>query len=201
MAFKNKNAKTQYLKKCTSKNSSNNKQFWNLVKLLLTNKSSLSSDSITIRDKDKFIDDEKEFVKIFNNYYINVVEKTSGKPVENSFENCNDNFNAVFKIIKRYKKHQSILEIRKNLKLTEAFKIPQAKVFDINKLLTNINIKKATGPDGIPPKLVKLLANIADSHLRSIMNKGLENSSFSDGAKITMVRPIYKNKSRHQVEN
>ena len=124
MAFKNKNAKTQHLKKCTSKNSSNNKQFWNLVKLPLTNKSSLSSDSITIRDKDKFIDDEKEFVKIFNNYYINVVEKTSGKPVENSFENCNDNFNAVFKIIKRYKKHQSILEIRKNLKLTEAFKIP-----------------------------------------------------------------------------
>ena len=42
-------AKTQYSKKCTSKNSSNNKQFWNLVKPFLTNKSSLSSDSITKR--------------------------------------------------------------------------------------------------------------------------------------------------------
>ena len=29
------------------------------------------------------------------------MEKTSEKPVENSFENCDDNFEAVFKIIKK----------------------------------------------------------------------------------------------------
>ena len=147
-----KKAKIQYFKKCTSKNSSNNKQFWNFVKPFLTNKSSLSSDSVTIKEKDKFFDDEKELTEIFNNYYINIVEKTSGKPVENSFENCDDNFEAVLKIIKKYEKHQSILEIRKNLKLTETFKIPKAEVSDINKLLKTINIKKATGPDTIPPK-------------------------------------------------
>ena len=32
-------------------------------------------------------------------------------------------------------------------------------------------------------------------------NKDLENNSFSDGAKIVSVRPLYKNKSRHQVDN
>ena len=64
-------------------------------------------DSVTRKNKDKFIDDEKELLEIFNNYYINVVEKTSGKPVENSFKNCDDNFKAVFKIIKKYEKHQS----------------------------------------------------------------------------------------------
>ena len=118
----------------TSKNSSYNKQFWNLVKPFLTNKSPLSSDYITIKDKEKFIDDEKKLVEIFNNYYINIVEKTSGKSAENSFENCDDNFEAVLKIIKKYEKHQSILEIRKNLKLVETFKIPKAEVSDINKL-------------------------------------------------------------------
>ena len=61
-------AKTQYFKKYMRKNSSNNKQFWNLVKLLLINKSSFSSNSITIKDKDKFIDDEKVLIKVFNNY-------------------------------------------------------------------------------------------------------------------------------------
>ena len=96
-----KKAKTQYFKKCTSKNFSNNKQFWNLVKTFLTNKSSFSTDSITIKDKDIFIDDEKELVEIFNNYYVNIVGKTLGKPVENSFENCDDNFEAVLKIIKK----------------------------------------------------------------------------------------------------
>ena len=52
-----KKAKTQYFKKCSRRNFSSNKQFWNLVKTFLTNKSSFSSDSITIKDKNEFIDD------------------------------------------------------------------------------------------------------------------------------------------------
>ena len=174
-----KKVKTQYFKKCASKNSSNNKQFWDLVNPFLTNKSSLSSDSITIKDKDRFFNDEKELVEIFNNYYKNNVEKTSGKLVENSFENCDNNFEAVLKIIKKYEKHQSILEIRKNLKLTETFRIPKAEVSDINKLLKNINIKKATGFDTNTPGS----ANIVDSHLSNVIYKDLESNSFSDGEK------------------
>ena len=85
--------------------------------------------------------------------------------------------------------------------MTETFKIPKAKVSDINKLLKNINIKKATVTDTIPPKLVKLSSSILDSHLYNIINKDLESNSFSDGAKIASVRPIYKKKPRHQVEN
>ena len=129
------------------------------------------------------------------------MEKTSGKPVENSLKNCDDNFKAVFKIIKECEKHQNILEIRKNLKLTETFEIPKAEVSDVNKLLKNINIKKATGPDTISPKLVKLSANILDSHLCNIINKDLERNSFSDWAKIASVRPTCKKKYRHQVGN
>ena len=68
----------QYFEKCTSKISSN-KQFWNLVQPFLTNKSSLSSDSMTIKDKDKFIDVKKELVEIFNKYCGKNVMKTSRK--------------------------------------------------------------------------------------------------------------------------
>ena len=32
------------------------------------------------------------------------MEKKLGKPVDNSFENCDDNFEAVLKIIKKYEK-------------------------------------------------------------------------------------------------
>ena len=66
------------------------------------------------------------------------MEKTSGIPVEKNFENCDNNFEAVLKIIKKCENHQSILEIRKNLKLTETFKIPKAEVSNINKLLKNM---------------------------------------------------------------
>ena len=71
----------QHFKKFISKSSSDNKAILELSLAFLTNKSSLSSDSIAIKGKDKFIKGEKELVAIFNNYYIHIVEKTSGKPV------------------------------------------------------------------------------------------------------------------------
>ena len=80
-----------------------------MVKPFLTNKSSFSSNSITLENKDKIIDDEKELVEIFNNHFLDIVEKTSEKPVESSFKNCDDSFKIVIKIIKKYEKHQSIL--------------------------------------------------------------------------------------------
>ena len=43
-------------------------------------------------------------------------------------------------------------------------------------------------------------ANI-DSHLCNIINKGPQNSSFPDAAKIALVRPIYKKKCRNTIEN
>ena len=49
--------------------------------------------------------------------------------------------------------------------------------------------------------LVKLSANIVDSHLCNTINKVLESNSFSDWPKIASVRPIYKKKSMYQVEN
>ena len=39
------------------------------------------------------------FSKIFNNYYVNIVKKTSRKPVENSFENCNDKIGKIIKLL------------------------------------------------------------------------------------------------------
>ena len=44
------------------------------------------------------------------------------------------------------------------------FDIPAAKIEDINTIIKNINPKKATGPDKIPPKIVRLSANIISSH-------------------------------------
>ena len=69
--------------------------------------------------------------------------------------------------------------------------IEEATVSDINTLLKSVN-SKPTGRDNIPSKLVKLSANVTDSHLCYIINKGLQNSSFSDAAKIASVGPSHK---------
>ena len=61
--------------------------------------------------------------------------------------------------------------------------------------------KKQLELDNIPPKLVKLSANVIDSHLCNIINKSLQNLSFPDAAKIASVKPIYKKKCRNTIES
>ena len=70
--------------------------------------------------------------------------------------------------------------------------IPSATAEHVNKIIKKLNPNKAIGPDEILPKIVILSANIIDSHLANIINHDLDNNSFSEGAKIATVRPIYK---------
>ena len=58
--------------------------------------------------------------------------------------------------------------------------------------MRNINSRKATGPDKIPPKIVKMSANIIGSHLTNIINSDLKRNAFSDSARteIKNYRPV-----------
>ena len=98
---------------------------------------------------------------------------------------------TVESIIRKYQTHPSILNIKsKNCN------------FRANKEnYKGIKCEKATGPDKIPPKIVRLSANIIDSHLTNIINSDLLKDSFSEHAKAAFVRAIFKEKERHKIEN
>ena len=53
----------------------------------------------------------------------------------------------------------------------------------------------------IPPKIVRLFANIIDLRLTNIINSDLLKHSFSEDAKTASVRPIFKKKERDKIEN
>ena len=48
------------------------------MKPFLTNKGFTGNNDITLVYKNKIISDEKQLTKLFNSYYINIVEKSSG---------------------------------------------------------------------------------------------------------------------------
>lgn len=64
-----------------------------------------------------------------------------------------------------------------------------------------MDTNKATGPDTIPMKIIKLAANVSDSHLTNIINQGISESTFPRQAKTATVRPGYKKGSRTDVKN
>ena len=73
-----KKIKRNYFTKIPSKGVTGNKDFWNAVKPFLTPKGFLHNDDIAINFGNRTKTDDKELYKIFNKYYINIVQNTTG---------------------------------------------------------------------------------------------------------------------------
>ena len=130
----------------------------------LTNKGFLENAEIILAEKHKITAEEKELVKIFNEHYIDIVERSCGtKPINVAKEQeIEDSKTAVKVICKSFGNQESITVIKENViekNFTAGNSHPlKVSVYDIEKLLRNIDSKKSTGVDKIPPKLIKLSA-------------------------------------------
>ena len=147
-----------------------NRKFWIKAKPFLTSKGFLQNDNISIDINGNIVEDEQKLTKEFNSYYLNIAKATSGKPqmkLENNLDYINDS-SITKRIIKKYKNRPSIKAIQDIFPVKKEFKIEEAKVEQTNNILRNINSRKATGPDKISPKIVKMSANVIDSHLTNI---------------------------------
>ena len=139
-----------------------NRKFWNTVKLFLTSKVFLHNYNISININGNIVEDEQKLTKEFNSYYLNIAKTTSGKPpmkLENNLDFINDSL-ITKRIIKKYKNHPSIKAIQDTFPGKKEFKIEEAKIEQMNKILRNTNPRKATGRDRIPSKIVKMLSQI-----------------------------------------
>ena len=98
-------------------------------------------------------------------------------------------------VIKEIVHHPSILKIRENFdnsQTVEQFQFNSVTTSEIYKLLKNIDDKKATGTDKIPPKLVKISAEVLSQPLANVINNSISKGVFPDNAKIASVSPIDK---------
>ena len=179
------------------------------VKPFISNKGTLSNDSIiiesaeditikvkngdliSIKAKDE-IRDEQVLVEMFNNHYINIVEKSSGtapKSIGDPLDPKQDS-DTVQKIIQHYQNHPSIIRIKNNFTISKPSDFPEPTVKDINSIIKFLDPKKATGPEGIPIKILRHASNTIDSHFCNIMKKDLRKNNYSEEPKTALVTPI-----------
>ena len=190
-----------YFSNITSNGIITNKNFWKAIKPFLTNKGCLEKSDIMLRDDEKMITDDKKLVQLFNDHYINIVERSCGfKPekVEFDFGSCNKNW-VLSSILDKYRNHPSIVKIHKNRNLqSNTISIPCSSwgstitPKEINTILKTLNSKKAPGIDKIPTKLVKLASDILAEPLSIAINNSIRTSTFPNNAKIATVVPIDK---------
>ena len=91
------------------------------------------------------MEDEQKLTKEFNFSYINIAKKTPGKPpmkLENNLDYINDSL-ITKRIIEKYKNHPSIKAIQDTFPMKKKFKIEEANIEQLNKILRNINSRKA----------------------------------------------------------
>ena len=117
-----------------------NKQFWNTVKPFLTSKGFPHNEDIVIHIGDKTVTDCNELAKEFNEYYIHIVQNTTGKATI-KFQGSNNDKSTVETIINTYKHHPSIKLIKEHIhKENNDFNIKAAKTLKIK----GLNPKKVT---------------------------------------------------------
>ena len=87
--------------------------------------------------------------------------------LENNLDSKNDSF-LIKQIIDKCRNHPTIKAIEDAFLVEVELKIDEAMVQQVNRILRNID-----RPDKIPPKIVKIWANIINSHLTNIIDSDL----------------------------
>ena len=67
--------------------------------------------------------------------------------------------------------------------------------------LQKLNASKATGMDGIPAKILKMIANFIAPSLTFIFNLSIRTGTYIDEWKLARVIPIYKSEDKRKCEN
>ena len=148
-------------------------------------------------DNGKVIVEERDLAETFNDHHTNIVEKSSGQKRSNFVSDTHslEDDVVINEIVQHYSNHPSILKIRENFdnsQTVEQFQFNSVTTSEIYKLLKNIDDKKATGTDKIPPKLVKISAEVLSQPLADAINNSISKGVFPDNAKIASVSPIDK---------
>ena len=118
----------------------------------------------------RLINDELEVSETLNSHYTNIAEATWGEPPQalGKPKDQANHITSVDAIISNYKHHPSINQIRKKISNPNIYSFPEAKKEEVNMLIKCLNPKKATGPDGIRLKIIKLSADVIDKHVTNI---------------------------------
>ena len=101
---------------------------------------------------------------------------------------------SVDKAICKYKFHSSILLIKSKLENHKFFLFQPIPKFDMEKEIRNIDPKKATTKNTIPPKILKISLNTSAETLHNLFNECLITGNFPDNLKLADVIPVFKKK-------
>ena len=171
-----KNGRKRFFNNLNSPFVTDNKLFWKTLKPFFSNKGNNES-QIKLVEKDEVFQDDDLIAMELNKFFKNAVSTLNIE--ENRFitnRSSGGITDPVDKAMDKYKFHPSILLIQKHLKNHDIFSFKTVDIGDIVKEINNINPKKATTSNSIPPKILKKSSKVSASVLHKLFNDSIEKS-------------------------
>ena len=163
------------------------KDFWPTIKPFLSKKGSGGGSEIILCENEKMVSSQSEVSEVFNVFFVNVA-----KDIGNTSKDYNPDFSD----------HPSIQKIKENTQVeTEIFSFTPVSSDTVEKVISNLNIKKATGVDNISAKIIKACAPAVSIPISNLINISFRSTEFPAGLKRAQVIPLFKKKDPLNKEN
>ena len=145
------------------------KKFWKSIKPLFSDKH-FTANKITLLDGNDIISEDAEVVKMFNDYFSNVVRRLNIEGYKNKY--CiNPDLNNISNIIEKFKNHPSIQKIK-------TFHFKNVSVSEMMKQINSLDKRKTTTFNNIPTRILVENSDIISPFITDIYNESKSKSEF-----------------------
>ena len=141
----------------------NPRAFWGAYRPFMHSRSSKQANDITLIENDVVITDKKELAELFNNYFVHIVDDVQDIK-EHNFGN-------------EFSAHPSVRAIAEENR-RKNFNFKYTNKTQVEKLLSNINARKACGDDTITSRLLKESASAISGPLAELMNESIKQCKY-----------------------
>ena len=158
----------------------NLKKVWEGIKEIVNIKSKNYNNPTSIEINNIFTTDPVQICNGFNDYFVNIADDILNK--------------------RKYdgKKHYSDYLHNPN---NHSFAFELCDAWEVNLLIKQLNSSKASGPNGIPTKILQLISEEISPPLSKIINIAIASGTHPDRLKLVNAIPIFKKGSRLLVSN
>ena len=172
----------------------NPSKYWQTTKPFMTDKSKTVDQNISLFHENKVVNEPAKVCNIFNDYFKEAASHIGKEDPIQDDETIDD-------ILCSYKDHTSIKRIISNVPHVSMFNFSVVSVKEVQKLLKDVDSKKATGYDNIPPQILKIAADELAPPLANLINLSVTKSNFPMDLKKSELSPLYKCKDSLMSEN
>ena len=139
-----------------------------------------------LSENGKLIKGEEEVANIFNDFFVNIVPNLDIRTQHEFFNKTHNSKDPIANAISKYENHPNIILIKRHTTVTEE---------KIEKLVTNLYIRKAVQSNDIPTKLIKERGYLFSKYIARSINRCIAEGTFINAFRKAKVRAIYKKTS------